>query len=972
MPEIPLPIPARAVKQAASVGVGDYFLMVVGGLLRRVSAQEAQDSVFQIPGTTVLGNPGFFPAAAQGMSPEATKNLLAINTSDVHGLQQALDQKANLIHTHAIADVLGLQAALDALAAGFSVPAFARATYVQLAAEITQPDNTLGMVYADTVISSTQRSRTSNVTTVTFGVAHGYLVGQTVQMWDMGGGDTNNGAKVVTSLPNANSITFASVGANEGVTTDTGGRSNRDGIYQFDDPTNLWSYVAQAPFAQLERRISRVESIVYDFSDPGLNAAAGMLFQSDGAGPGSGGWAARHFLADSVKNPQWFSDLNTYQVKASVAPPVGEITVTPDGQELQIASTRTLTHWFITAQSLLGKVYPNRSFYMKGKLISASGTFGPDSFGVGITFSPEAPTGGAAPNQMHANAETLTWRVNGGIIVYKRDATTSVGTAIVANHQAGSPAWKAGDIVEVTVSVDALSTGAAATFILNGEVVFRSILTGLQPGLFVGATIRSLDNTVARILSYKVSDPNIGVPRDWYIDPSVGSTGNGTTKAPWKDFKDAVAEDNSDSIQGRYNITMKDGICLSGPNFAGKKIKEVILRSSSGNRAIIHNAVYIPAGGGTFTRPSPSLHPQVWQMTIPSGVGIGNQLVDASRPQPQGLTGLVVAEFSHYSRATFNTSIDVIQAKPGWMSAQYQPASPAPVNPYAGKILIHAYEDVDPNTHNWWLTRAPGIAVQFESDNNFNSPKLIIDGVSFGFCGGAAITVERGYLEATNFEVYGSVAGIQANNSDFKLYGGVVRGTVADNINCSNSLDLPTITRKAQGFMWGTKMLGCPVGLLDGTIFGDCFSNHDLTEIYAEGCVFRSGAKDGLGAVDNCTAIDCIAEDNVQYGMEFVSIGYDTTHRIIGGRIEGNGGGLALTNANPVGKSVIATVDGGTHIRNNQDFSLRTLNASAGAGITLLRAYDWCISGATPSDGHINQVNGTIEALTPRNLGDFS
>lgn len=70
--------------------------------------------------------------------------------------------------------------------------------------------------------TTASRARTSNVATITTSAAHGLVAGMTVTISGVGG-TGYNGTVAITSTPNNTTFTYASTGANETTTTDTGG-----------------------------------------------------------------------------------------------------------------------------------------------------------------------------------------------------------------------------------------------------------------------------------------------------------------------------------------------------------------------------------------------------------------------------------------------------------------------------------------------------------------------------------------------------------------------------------------------------------------------------------------------------------------------------------------------------------------------------------------------------------------------------
>jgi len=71
-------------------------------------------------------------------------------------------------------------------------------------------------------LSITNRSRTTNVATLTFASAHGFVSGDTVRITDVGGSDYNTDSATIT-VTSTTTFTYPNVGSNEGTTGDTTG-----------------------------------------------------------------------------------------------------------------------------------------------------------------------------------------------------------------------------------------------------------------------------------------------------------------------------------------------------------------------------------------------------------------------------------------------------------------------------------------------------------------------------------------------------------------------------------------------------------------------------------------------------------------------------------------------------------------------------------------------------------------------------
>lgn len=107
------------------------------------------DDLQAIPSQRFLGNHTFVTGPVEAMTPSQARVTLGLTTPDIAGLDAALAGKAALVHTHAIADVIGLQAQIDAILAGVALPTVQFETVALMDADTSQADNTLALVYGE-------------------------------------------------------------------------------------------------------------------------------------------------------------------------------------------------------------------------------------------------------------------------------------------------------------------------------------------------------------------------------------------------------------------------------------------------------------------------------------------------------------------------------------------------------------------------------------------------------------------------------------------------------------------------------------------------------------------------------------------------------------------------------------------------------------------------------------------------------
>jgi hypothetical protein len=113
--------------------------------------------------------------------------------------------------------------------------------------------NTQAEVISDVVATTTHRARASNVATLTTASAHGLSVGDFVNVRGLGGTGYNGRVECITGTTGS-TIVYASTGANEGSTADTGGQVDRNGVYTYDGVSN-WAWLDDISLAALEARM---------------------------------------------------------------------------------------------------------------------------------------------------------------------------------------------------------------------------------------------------------------------------------------------------------------------------------------------------------------------------------------------------------------------------------------------------------------------------------------------------------------------------------------------------------------------------------------------------------------------------------------------------------------------------------------------------------------------------------------------
>ena len=134
-------------------------------------------------------------------------------------------------------------------------------TFAQTAGDVTEKNETSGKLYlnvaelaedtprywGDDSITSTHRSRSSNVSTITTAAAHGLVTGQAVTISGLGGSDYN-ASDVVITVTSTTAFTYENTGSDEGNTADTNGVVTNNSFLDDFDFLNLVEFLTTDDF----------------------------------------------------------------------------------------------------------------------------------------------------------------------------------------------------------------------------------------------------------------------------------------------------------------------------------------------------------------------------------------------------------------------------------------------------------------------------------------------------------------------------------------------------------------------------------------------------------------------------------------------------------------------------------------------------------------------------------------------------
>lgn len=136
-----------------------------------------------------------------------------------------------------------------------------RKTLAELNSIAGVPANIEAHVRADVIAKTVSRARASNVATLVFAGYHGQKVGDQVNLRFIGGVGYN-GRVTVASAPDAMTITYTSVDADESTTTDLGGQIDRNGVYRSNGgDLPPWEFVSDLDVDILRAQIAATASM---------------------------------------------------------------------------------------------------------------------------------------------------------------------------------------------------------------------------------------------------------------------------------------------------------------------------------------------------------------------------------------------------------------------------------------------------------------------------------------------------------------------------------------------------------------------------------------------------------------------------------------------------------------------------------------------------------------------------------------
>ncbi|HRE61807.1 MAG TPA: hypothetical protein PL096_11930 [Micropepsaceae bacterium] len=588
--------------------------------------------------------------------------------------------------------------------------------------------------------------------------------------------------------------------------------------------------------------------------------------------------------------------------------------------------------------------------------------------GLAIGFSPVAPAGGAAVTALDAGFSSICWRGNGAVVAYQRDGATVAGSVVISGLP-GAP-FAIGQRAELVLAIDDTGTGGAITLLLDGDLVGRGTVTGLAANAYVWIGPRiSGSSDIVWLGTSEWRDVSADTIKRIHLDPNNAGAAIGTERNPYTSLRDAIADASYDAARRTLDIALRRGIYRGTLAFPATNWREVRIRSVQGHGAQIWASEQIAPGGWTKVAGRTNLwhRPHKWGQSLNTTASTGGLVeVTAGATQSAGRTGSVTLPFVIYSRAAPNLSFATLDATP----ARFCVVTVATEGVPAGSIVVHARGGADPNTLTFERSLYDAcIALNFVSDNDWNTGTLDISGIETRYGYAANVMVQRARARLERVIARGASAGygFQFNQSDVQGQTLLAEGCAADGFNLFGggfAGPAPDIAGPFEVTLFDSVARGMPT-LADW--FGDGFSNHAGQRLNLHNCRAEGVAKDGLSAVDSFRLTGFEARDCADTGIKLgPPNGATVTGYARGGLVDGCNWGAGLitaSNISNVARLELERVHFSGHVS-------RSVATSANPGLNvLITARNCTTSGAVPASGHVVSTPvGTVSVINGAGL----
>lgn len=491
----------------------------------------------------------------------------------------------------------------------------------------------------------------------------------------------------------------------------------------------------------------------------------------------------------------------------------------------------------------------SKSFRVKWRTPTISGTGG-DGFGICWNPSSSSTIDGT-------NFVGIIWRTNGLVAAYRADGTTLVaaytapGAAsgiVIGNDVPRTTLLPATDHEMMVVLDDDRSTGTF-TLIQNGLQVASFKVAGLPIG-YLGAIGRG-DSAKTATHYPAITEKVIPWSRNFYIDPSVGSSGAGTEKSPFKTLRDAIAK--AEESNKRLDLVLKGGIFLGTIDILSNRYDHIRIVGDRNFKTDIKPGTMLTTGW-TKTPGFTNVweRPNIWNGVV--SIVANGSLHDYS--QPDGFWG-----FTTYTRLNPTTgSLAALDAMAAATGAFWNGGNDS-------KFYVKTKNNVDPNTLSLFRSEYyAGINLAPASRAYIGHTNIDIAGIRVFNPYAHGIRTGRVYGQVQDCEIWGPgvLNGIATDMMSGEIASVRCVRAWNDGLNHTLSADFAPVSAGGTGD-WPEREAHLRVIDVEATdcIIGDGFSPHAWQRAEVIGSRFHRNGKCGFVPVGNCSIISSELWDNV-------------------------------------------------------------------------------------------------------------
>ena len=398
--------------------------------------------------------------------------------------------------------------------------------------------------------------------------------------------------------------------------------------------------------------------------------------------------------------------------------------------------------------------------------------------------------------------------------------------------------------------------GPAGTRVLNGSAA---------PAAAVGNNNDFYIDTAASILYGPKAAGAWPVPgvsltpsiKSFYVNPSVGSTGNGSESAPYLSLSDAVASATTDASTRTLELYLKPGVLRAPIIFDSARFRKILIRGQQGRKTIIRPSELWTSGWTNVSG-------DVWVHAATFAFAYMTETTSGIT-QTFGRTGSYSVPWIVYDRLADNQTTATMQA------CTVPTASYQATGTYAGKVMIRARTGVSPNACSFeHAIASSGLGTNWSSDANWNHCEFIAENLEVQYA------VQNNWLSRTRGRLENIISrgcwgyAFQFDQSDINGYGLFGEGTLGDGVNLYGGTGGETtslLDAVPQVRLWDCDMFG--MGNVPSGQVGDGFSNHAGQHMSLHGCRAWACGKDGLSMIDNFKVVGFEARDCSSSGITF-------------------------------------------------------------------------------------------------------